>query len=374
MRAINSSVMKMMNRKMLLESIRRKPISRAELAEETRLTRASITQIVDGLMEEGLVTETNTVSRSTPGRKQTQLALVEDALCIAGVYCGRKGYSMGIINLKGEVLWSAAGEYSDKDISAIMDEVAEKLKEAVDSRNLQAKVYGLGACLPSPVKREYAEEIRKPGAWKRRNEEFAEEMKKRLGWDVYTGSASNAHALDELYFGIGMQGAENFMVLRVDESVGAGFIINNKLFMGARGLSPEIGHITLDRNGPACICGNRGCLELFLATPHVLKNTPFSSWKNIMDDRDTNPAAKEIFEAEVETLAFEIMNLANVMDLDKVVVTGDLVYQGDILCEKIWEFMDEHFIHRLAASSVMPAAGVNLARISCMPAYHSIFA
>lgn len=374
MRAINSGVMKEINRKLVLDCIRRRPISRAELSNETQLTRASITQIVDGLMEEGLVVETTSVDRKTPGRRQTRLELVADAMCIAGIYCGRSGYHIGMINLSGRLLFSGGGEYGDKTVPEIMDEATDKLRAAMEYLSPKPRVYGLGICLPSPVERIHAEKIRQPGVWKNRNIRFAEDMHKRTGWDTYIENDSNAYALDELYFGVGKEGTDNFMVLHVDESVGAGFIINNRLFKSARGFSPEIGHITLERNGPLCICGNRGCLELYLAIPHILKDTPFSSWREVMDNLDQDPSAAALFEAEKETLAFEIMNLANVMDLDKVVVTGELAYGGNRLAESISQFMDEHFVHRLSEESVVSGKEVNIARIACMPAYRSIFA
>jgi len=374
-RAINSAVMKEVNRHMILDCIRRRPISRAELSDETQLTRASITQIVDSLMREGLVMESATVDNHRPGRRQTQLTLVKDALCIAGIFCGAKGYELGLMNLHGKVLWNCSCEYAGRSIPEIMDEAAEILKNAVENLSPKPlKVYGLGACLPSPVEQRHADTLRRPGTAKKRDDNLAEELRKRLGWDVYIGNANNAYALDELYFGVGRSGIENFMVLRVDESVGAGFVINGNLFMGSRGFSPEIGHITLERNGPLCKCGNCGCLELYLAMPHILKDTPFSSWKQVVDSMDENPQAMELFEGEVEILAFEIMNLANVMDLDRVVITGDLIYGGSRLTEGISRFMDEHFVHRMDASSVVSSREVNLSRIACMPAYHSIFA
>ena len=375
MRAINSTVMKQINRHMILDCIRRRPISRAELSDETQLTRASITQIVDNLMQEGLVMESATVDSRRPGRRQTQLTLVKDALCVAGIFCGSKGYELGLMNLHGKVLWSHSVQYSSSEISLLMDEAAALLMDAVEKLNPKpSKVYGIGICLPSPVEQHHADVLRRPGMAKKRDEHLAEELRKRLGWDVYMGNSTNAYALDELYFGIGREGIENFMVLRVDDSVGAGFVINGNLFMGSRGFSPEIGHITLDREGPLCKCGNRGCLELYLATPNVLKDTPFSSWQQIIDSMDEDPLARQIFEGEVETLAFEIMNLANVMDLDKVVITGDLIYGGKQLTESINRFMDERFVHRMDASSVICSREINIARIACMPAYHTIFA
>lgn len=375
MRAINSAVMKQVNRHMILDCIRRRPISRAELSDETQLTRASITQIVDNLMQEGLVMESATVDSRRPGRRQTQLTLVKDALCVAGIYCAANHYELGLMNLQGKVLWSYSKAYGDRDIPVLMDEAVQILKDAVENLNPKpSKVYGVGLCFQSPVEQRHADILRRPGITRNRFGFLADELRKRLGWDVYVGNATNAYALDELYFGIGREGIENFMVLRVDDCVGAGFVINGNLFMGARGFSPEIGHITLDREGPLCKCGNRGCLELYLATPYVLKATPFASWPEVIDSMDENPQAKAIYEAEVETLAFEIMNLANVMDLDKVVITGDLLYGGDRLTESINHFMDERFVYRMDKSSVICSKEINIARIACMPAYHTIFA
>ena len=375
MRAVNSAVMKEINRHMVLDCIRRRPISRAELSDETQLTRASITQIVDNLIREGLVMESATVDSRRPGRRQTQLTLVKDALCIAGLFCGSHSYQLGLMNLHGRVLWSCRREFAGRAVPELMDEAARILKDAVENLSPKPlKVYGLGICLPSPVEQQHAEAFRRPDIARQRNAHLAQEMHRRLGWDVYIGNETNAYALDELYFGLGRDGIENFMVLRVDESVGAGFVINGNLFMGARGFSPEIGHITLERDGPKCRCGNRGCLELYLATSHVLKDTPFSHWKELVDAIDDHPLAAELFTAEVETLAFEIMNLANVMDLDKVVITGDLIYGGDRLAEAINHFMDDRFVHRMDADSVVSSQEINLSRIACMPAYHSIFA
>ena len=375
LRAINSTVMKQINRHMVLDCIRRRPISRAKLSDETQLTRASITQIVDSLMQEGLVMESATVDSRRPGRRQTQLTLVKDALCVAGIYCGPTHYELGIMNLHGKVLWNCRNVYKSMEVPVLMDETAELFKNAVETLNPRpSKVYGIGVCLPSPVEQHHADVLRRPGMAKKRDAYLADELHKRLGWDVYMGYTTNAYALDELYFGIGRDGTENFMVLRVDDSVGAGFVINGNLFMGSRGFSPEIGHITLDREGPLCKCGNRGCLELFVAIPHILKNTPFASWKEVMDSMDKNPLAMQLFKEEVEILAFEIMNLANVMDLDKVVITGDLIYGGDRLAESINRFMGERFVHRMEPSSVVCSQEINPARIACMPAYHSIFA
>ena len=154
MRAINSSVMKQSNRKMVLEWIRRRPISRAELSDCTQLTRASITQIVDELMEEGLVTETESVGRNKLGRKQTQLAIVKDAMYIAGVNLRRKGYDLGVINLAGEVLWQRSGATLGREVCTVLDEIAAQLMDAMRALEIPPeRLYGVGVGAPGPLDR-----------------------------------------------------------------------------------------------------------------------------------------------------------------------------------------------------------------------------
>jgi len=228
--------------------------------------------------------------------------------------------------------------------------------------------------VPSPIERHSSEAIRRPGIAEQCKNAFVQKMKDRLGWNIYVCNVYNAYALDELYFGIGCKGIDSFMVFSVDENVGAGFVIRGNLFKGARGFSPEIGHITLVRDGKPCKCGNCGCLERYISIPAILENSRFTSWAQVVDCMDQDPEAAAIFNEEAEILAFEIVNLANVMDLDRAVLTGDLLYRGDVLADRISSIMDEKFVHRMEMPYVVVAGGRDFARVAGMPAYHAIFA
>ena len=365
--------MKEYNRRMVLNCIRSKPVSRAELSDATKLTRASITQIVDSLIREGLVMESDIVDSRRPGRRQTRLMIVRDALCIAGVNLSAYGYDLGLANLAGEVLWQGQGESNGRSMPEVLDEIAVRLRDAVEALNPRpGRIFGLGVCLPSPLDCPHADAARQNASeWS--NSYISAELQKRLGWEVFVDNISNAYALDEFYFGIGCSGEENFMVLRIDENVGTGFIMKGRLLVGARGLSPEIGHITLVPDGPKCKCGNCGCLENYISVPAVLKDSPYSSWKHLVDSIDTDPLARERFLGEATTLTFEIVNLSNVLDLDKVVLSGSLVYGGRRLAEIINRSMDERFTHRMGKNAVIPGGEINISRIASMPAYHAIF-
>ena len=104
MRAVNSAIMREINRTLILDLIRKRPISRAELAEETELTPPSVSAIINELISEGIVVETMTIGGGKLGRRRTQLEINPNARKFIGINLGRKQCSIGVINLRGEVL------------------------------------------------------------------------------------------------------------------------------------------------------------------------------------------------------------------------------------------------------------------------------
>ena len=373
-RAINSSVMKQSNRKMVLGWIRRRPISRAELSDCTQLTRASITQIVNELMEDGLVTETESVGRNRLGRKQTQLAIVKDAMYIAGVNLRRRGYDLGVLNLAGEVLWQRSGATLGREVRAVLDEIAAQLREGVRALQIPPeRFYGVGVGAPGPLDRSSGVILNPPDFAPWHNVPIVQQLRERTGWNVYLENISNAHALEELYFGIGRDGVQNFMLLRVDEGVGAGIVLGGCLFGGSRGQCPEIGHVSIDRNGPLCACGRRGCWERYISFPAVLRGTAFTGWPQVIDSLGSDPEADALFAQVAEDLAFEIANIINVFGLDRIVLSGNFVYGGEKLAEAVNRRMQGQCLWEPGAQPVLPGRPMESARIAAMPAYHSIF-
>ena len=195
----------------------------------------------------------------------------------------------------------------------------------------------------------------------------------RTGWNVFMEHVSNAHVLEELYFGIGRDDVQNFMLLRVDEGVGAGIVLGGRLFSGSRGQCPEIGHVSIDRSGPPCACGRRGCWEQYISFPAVLQGTSFSSWPQVIDSLGRNPEADAVFARVAEELAFEIANIANVFGLDRIVLSGNFVYGGEQLAKAVNRKLPGRCLWDLGQHPVLPGRPMESARIAAMAAYHSIF-
>jgi len=374
MRAINSSVMKLMNRKMILDCIRRQPISRAELSDQTHLTRASITQIVDELMADGLVAESAVVGRKQPGRRLTQLALVSDSRYILGVNLTRIHYDLGIINLGGEVIFEHRGQLAGRPVSEVVDEICRVLWSVIREKQLsEERIMGLGLCTPGPLDPRTGTILNPPNfsAW--HNLPIADMMEQRLGIRPILRNISNACTLDEMYFGIGREGAENFMVLHVDEGVGAGFILRNRLFTGSHDQSLEVGHVSIDMNGPLCACGNRGCLERYISFPAVLEGTRFSCWPEVIDSLDSDPDARALMDRVADILAFQIVNIINMFDMEKTVLSGNYLYGGELLARAINRRIHGRSLRQVGSDPVVSGRALVAPRIAAMPAYHAIF-
>lgn len=128
MRAINASVMRQVNQTLLLNRIRTRPISRAELAEETGLTRASVTQIVEELINAGLVIETSMVERSRLGRRSTQLAINPGAGYVFGVMMRPLGCTVGTTDMLGRTLVQNLEITNGREPGDVLDSVAQLIE------------------------------------------------------------------------------------------------------------------------------------------------------------------------------------------------------------------------------------------------------
>src|SRR5918996_1895941 len=144
-------------------------------------------------------------------------------------------------------------------IDALRDELL--IEAGVD----EARVIGAGMCLPGPIHRPtgvVGSTAILPG-WV--GVAAAEEMHRRLELPILVDNDANLAALAEAAFGAGRD-AKDLVYLMISSGIGAGLVLNGRLYRGAEGLAGELGHVLVDADGPVCRCGNRGCLETVAGT------------------------------------------------------------------------------------------------------------
>jgi len=366
-KATNNVSMKQTNRHVVLDCIRRAPISRAEIAQRVQLTRASVTIITEELIGEGLVYEAEMVHNSR-GRNPVLLMLNSDGARFGGVNIKREHIEVGIVNIAGDTLMQQVLPYDGASPEQLLRQVCSILQPHL------LELEGIGVCAPGPLDYLRGKLLNPPNfsAWHGLPvlDLIAQQLNKPLRLD----NVSNALALEEKYFGI-IKDIPNFALLLVDSGIGLGIMLNDSLLRGANGLGVELGHTTVEINGIPCACGNVGCLEKYASMPALLENSSFHNWQSLMDQLDQSPQAKALLKREVKYLSVSLINVINLLDIDKVVLKGDITYHAEELCKLLNQSVSSRIIARKNhdSSMVFSSDSTCSVRTAAMPAIHSFF-
>jgi predicted NBD/HSP70 family sugar kinase len=231
------------------------PVSRAEVARLTGLTRTTVSDVVEGLRASGLAREMGR-GPSTGGKAPILLEVPDTARLLIGVDLGDRVFSAATVSLRGEILHReevpSANTDGDPAVKLAL-ELIERIVAAADGR-----VLGIGIGAPGLVDTSDGTVIR---AVKRdwRHLPLGRMVAQRFALPVHVANDSQAAALAEHVFGA-VRG-RNLITVKVGEGIGAGLVLNGALFEGDGFGAGEIGHTVVDPEGDLCRCERRGCLE-----------------------------------------------------------------------------------------------------------------
>src|ERR1051325_4903153 len=244
------------NRQIVLNYIReRGPISRAEIAQETELQRSTVSIIVDELRSSGLIEEVS--GESTGGRPPILLSLRSGDAVAVGVDLGTIRTVVATSDLAGRVLGQEEFP-TDPDASKTIAGVIECALK-LNARS-GGTVEGIGISLPGLVDPESGLATYIPHfGW--RDFDIAREVRAATGLAVSADNDANAAALAELWFGRPeLREGGDFILVLVEEGVGAGIVFDGQVYRGKSGAAGEFGHMTIGEGAPiACAAGGRRC-------------------------------------------------------------------------------------------------------------------
>ena len=331
----NADYTKEYNRKLVLRMLLRERLSRAERARKTGLTRAAMSVIVDDLLAQGMLVELPVEGSAGKGRAPNPLALREDARLAVGVYLCRDSCQVGLVNLAGRserrlILHREEIQDGEAGLARIAACVEEILAERETDRS---RLLGIGVSCPGPVDPEAGTLLDPPGFDGWHYLPVASLLREKTGLPVRLENNAYSLAVKEKNYGEARQ-LEEFMLLLVDTGVGSGLITHGRLYAGSHGLSGEIGHTSIDFQGDPCPCGGRGCLDLYAAIPHLLRRygLPYAAWPDVVRRaREGEKDAAAILAREAEVLSIGILNAVNFLDMEAVLLDGDILMAYDLL-------------------------------------------
>lgn len=283
-------LMKSVNKSIVLNKIRTsEPISRAQIAKETSLTPPTVSSIVKELIDQGLVRE-STLGQSSGGRKPTMLHINSDSFYVIGVDAGPERVECILTDLKGEIIHRTSSvitkPITNENFISILKENIHKIIQS--SNTNQDKIIGIGIAMHGVVNVETGESLVAP-ILNLRNIPIKDLLEEEFKLSVKVENDARAMALGESWFG-GHGYVERMVAVNIGRGVGAGFVINGKLYHGAQGIAGELGHMTIDMNGEICECGNRGCLQTLVSGEAIAKRA-----RKQMKDDTVIRSGQEIF-------------------------------------------------------------------------------
>jgi predicted NBD/HSP70 family sugar kinase len=266
MRAASSEVVRDINRRIVLNLIRtRHPISRADLARVSGLQRSTISLIVEQLMEEKWVLEGPT-GRLPRGRRPTFLRL-NDERVIVGIDIRPSQITVALADANGKFTSQEAMETPADPRAAISGMIAS-VRRIMSSCGTK-KIEGIGISVPGRFDAASERLVFAPNL-KWRDVDIRGPIESATGHDVALENAANACVLAAVWFDR-PQEIRDLVVLTVSEGIGAGILANGQLVRGLNGMAGEFGHVPVDRSGPQCGCGSRGCWEVYASNRAALR-------------------------------------------------------------------------------------------------------
>src|SRR3954453_18609197 len=337
-------------------------ISRVEIARRTGLSRSTVSSLVSELQADGLVVERPEPAAARGdqgGRPPILLSFDASAGVAVGIDFDHHHVRVAVSDLSSRIL---AEREQGLDTDHLAHEgldgaaglvggaphraaAAELVGEALHEAGVEpARVIGAGMCLPGPIHRPtgvVGSTAILPG-WV--GVAAADEMHRRLDLPILVDNDANLAALAEAAFGAGRD-ANDLVYLMISSGIGAGLVLNGRLYRGAEGLAGELGHVLVDADGPVCRCGNRGCLETVAGTDALAdllrrSHGEVDGRAIVRLAREGDLGCRRVIADAGRAIGKAAATLVNVLNPELLIVGGDLSEAGELLLDGVRESLD----------------------------------
>jgi len=350
---VDKTLLHMMNKQTVLEMIReRGPIYKAEIARLTGLSIPTVIKITDELAEHGLIRDIGK-GMSSGGKPPQLLEFASERYAIIGVDVGTTNINCVLMDLASNILFQYMTPTIVSDPS---EQVIERILQSIEQVMAMPQASGqpiLGIGVGMPGLLEDGVVLFSPDFhWEQ--VDLIGRLRARFHLPIQIHNVTRTMAMGERWFGHGRGDVNSFICVNLGYGIGAALYLDGRIFNGGSGTSGELGHMTVDGDGPICACGRRGCLESLAAGNAIAKRAK----REIAEGRassitpaqaDAELEAKDVFLAAArhDPLALEIIHdtaeyigtaLANVitlLDPEVIILEGGLSRAGEPFIEEI---------------------------------------
>jgi predicted NBD/HSP70 family sugar kinase len=342
------------------------PLTQADLARLAGLSRSTVSNIVAELQGAGMVRSAahpGPAERRKPGRPGSLLSLEPSVGAVVGVDIDHERLTVLVADAAHTVLAEDRRPLErDHDARAVMRLASQLVDQTVLMAGVRReRLAGAGVGLAGPIDlatgRIHPSSIAPSWQFVDPRKEFEDLLK----LPVYIDNDANLGALAEMMWGAG-RGVSEAAYVKVDTGVGVGLVVQGRIHRGAGGTAGEIGHSTIDEDGPVCRCGNRGCLEGFVGSRALVESlrTRYRADLTIEDvlrlARDGDVGCRRVLADAGRLLGVQVANLCNLLNPRRVIIAGRVASAGEILLEPLrTSFARRALPHAVETVEVVPA-------------------
>ncbi len=358
----SANIIRRLNKAAIFNAVRdnQNGISRADVARVTELSRATVSAIVEELINAGLVREAR-IGASRGGRRPTILELNPDARRVVGVDIGATHLIVAVADFTGRTLAEcelpfdiAAGPTAGLEQASLA--VERMLQKAGCSWNDIATV---AVGVPGPVVTKLGMVVAPPimPGW----DGFPIRQRLQELWNrsVFVDNDADLGALGEWTYGAG-KGESNLAYVKIGTGIGCGILLNGEIYRGVLGTAGEIGHVTISEDGPPCTCGNYGCLEAMAGGRAIAQRAQLAvkagqrtslaaigaerevtAYDVAMAAKEGDAVSQQLLSDAGRHIGSALANLVNLLNPGLVLMGGGVVGAGDYLLNSVRTAVNE---------------------------------
>jgi predicted NBD/HSP70 family sugar kinase len=318
----------------------RGPLSRRDAARLTGLSPASVTKLVKPMISHGYLVEDDREA-GVPGRPQIPLRVDPDRHYAVGLKLMNSEIVGVVVDLHAEVQSSHRMKFGDNTLDGVLSAVEETTAILLDRSPIpRDRLLGVGIGLGGHVDGPTGMLHHSP-FFEWRDVPLAKLVSERLNLPVVIENDVNALAVAEQWFGAGAA-FSTFLVVTVGAGIGAGLVLDGKLWHGISGAAGEFGHMIVEPGGPECHCGKRGCLESVASDTAIVRGmadvagsrvTKVSQVAALAHAGDED--ARRVFTQAGVALGRAIAALLNLLNPPMVILSGEGLAASDLFIDAL---------------------------------------
>lgn len=354
------------NKKLILQCIKNfQPISRAEIAEKLKISKPTVSIIVDELIQENWVYEKGIgESTSQGGRRPIHLYFNENAAYVIGTDIGGTKVRIIITNLNGEIICSSNFSTQRYLQCGLIKQLQKEVHYLIDNNHINHKmILGMGMGVPGITDPESGVVMEAPSLnWIRYP--LLMEAEQYFSFPIYIDNDVNVAVLGEHWLGKA-QNKQNVLFISVGTGIGSGIIINNQLYRGASNAAGEIGYMVTDKNAMKnefkpifhrygfleSIAGGKAIgqkvTELIKENKshplyHQAQSSEISGEEAFTLAKNGDSIALTVIEEAIEHLAYGVINALTLLNPEVIILDGGVMKSGDFILPKLQQFIQRY--------------------------------